>query len=243
MKVLFFVFVGICVLLLVVGSFEWWKIQNAIAKSKPLLLKSKSFERDGAIPGVLIAGDSTGVGTGATAPNDSIAGLLAHDVSGVSFKNVSVNGLRVAGLLAILKGLPVEKSYSLVLLQIGGNDIVNLTSEKQFRNDLRLALSEAKKRGERVGLMCCGDVGNAPAFGPLLSALFSERTRVFRDILLAESKDAGVTYVDLYEPKNTDPFAREPLRYHASDGFHPSSEGYALWYQKLKVSLKEAGVY
>jgi lysophospholipase L1-like esterase len=124
------------------------------------------------------------------------------------------------------------------LLQIGGNDVVRFTNTKKLRTDLRDVLAESKKRGDKVVVMSNGDVGNAPAFGPVLSFIYHIHTQTVRAIFIEETTRAGVLYVDLYEPKASDPFAEKPLLYHAADGFHPSSAGYGLWFSKLSGVLK-----
>lgn len=86
--------------------------------------------------------------------------------------------------------------------------------------------------------MTTGDVGNAPAFGPLLSRLYTARTNELVPMFKEESRKAGVVFVDLFEPRETDPFFLEPLKYHAKDGVHPSSDGYAIWYGKLRSVMK-----
>jgi lysophospholipase L1-like esterase len=213
-------------------------VYRAFEISRPIINSARAFTKEGSKPGILVAGDSTGFGIGASKPEESVAGRLSVDMPNLALENISKNGLRTAGLLEHLKALPEEKKYSLVLLQIGGNDIVNLTSRDTFINSLRLVFVEAKKRGNRVVLMSTGDVGNSPVFGPVLSALFSWRSKEFRKNFIEESKNAGVTYVDLYEPRETDPFVQDPFVYHAGDGFHPSSDGYGVWYGKLKTVLK-----
>jgi lysophospholipase L1-like esterase len=225
---------------LAVVAYEAYKIADTYTRARPLLAVAQAFQKETGSMRVLIAGDSTGVGTGATEPEDSVAGRLSRDNPDFAVHNISQNGLRIAGLLTLLRSLPKNDRYALILLQIGGNDILRLASTNAVREDLRALFAEAKKRGERVALISTGDIGNAPAFGPLLSWLYEILSKKYRAFFIAESAQAGILYVDLYEPKESDPFALEPARYHAADGLHPSSDGYALWYGKLRTLLEKS---
>lgn len=229
----------LCIAALLAVAFEAYRIYLAKERAVPVLASARAFERAEGSVRILVAGDSTGVGTGA-APELSIAGRLASAYPDASVKNISENGLKIAGLLEKLRALP-ESKYDLILLQIGGNDILGFTSVSDARRDLRLVFEEAKKRGKKIVFMSTGDVGNAPAFGPLLSLAFTLKTKEMRNMFMEESAGAGVTYVDLFVPRNDDPFAKEPLRYHAADGLHPTGEGYGLWFEKLLPALKSSG--
>jgi lysophospholipase L1-like esterase len=234
-----FMWVFLIAALLIAVSFEAYRIYAAKVRAVPVLASARAFERAEGSVRILVAGDSTGVGTG-SAPELSIAGRLASAYPEASVKNISENGLKIAGLLEKLRALP-ESKYDLILLQIGGNDILGFSSVADARRDLRLVFAEAKKRAEKVAFMSTGDVGNAPAFGPLLSLAFTLKTKEMRSVFMEESKAAGVTYIDLYVPRENDPFAKEPLRYHAADGLHPTGEGYGLWFEKLLPIVKSAG--
>ncbi len=229
----------VVVVLALVILFEVTKIAIAYERSRPLLVNTKPFERveASASTKILVVGDSTGYGTGATLPEESVAGRLAADFPNASLENLSKNGMQIHEALQVVRGLPNGSHYSIILLQIGGNDIIYFSSREKVRSDLRLLLEEFKKHSDTVLFMSSGDVGNAPAFGPVLSFVFHNRSLSYRDIFIEESKRAEVSYVDLYQDRANDPFVKEPWVYHCVDGLHPSSAGYELWYQKLKPTL------
>lgn len=223
---------------LLVFGHEIYRVYRAFEISRPIIASAIPYTQEGSEVRILFAGESTGVGTGASKPEESVAGRLGVDIPDAKIENISKNGARLADLLVALRALPQEKTFDIVVLQIGGNDILNFTSPETVRTGLRAVLAEATMRGTNVYLMTTGDVGNAPAFGPLLSRLYTARTNELVPMFREESKNAGVVYVDLFEPKATDPFFLEPLKYHAADGVHPSSEGYGIWYGKLKGAMK-----
>ena len=126
-----------------------------------------------------------------------------------------------------------DKSY----IQVGGNDIVYFSKLKQLEKDIASVLKEAKRVGGEVALLTSGNVGNAPLLPRPLAFLWEQRTLSVRGLFMEAARQAGVTYVDLYRDDENDPFKLEPLLYHAVDLFHPSSDGYSLWYESLKKVL------
>lgn len=42
-----------------------------------------------------------------------------------------------------------------------------------------------------------------------------------------------IDYVDLFDPSAENLFYKEQGRFYATDGLHPSGEGYRLWFEKL----------
>ena len=224
-------------ILLGYAVFSYIRIQGLIRESQMLVRGSTPYQKvvSGATTRVLFVGDSTGVGVGATRGEDSLAGRLSQDHPDWMIENLSVSGRKTAELIPVLTELGGH--YDRVILQIGGNDITYFTDEKQLAQDIALVLREAKRLSAHVILITSGNVGNAPILPRPIAFLWHRRTLQVRDIFMRASEEAGVTYVDLYREKRTDPFFLEPYRYHAIDLFHPSSEGYGLWYEELKKSL------
>lgn len=181
-------------------------------------------------------GDSTGVGVGATRGEDSLAGRLSEDHPDWSIENVSVSGRKTAELIPVLEALGTHQ-YDQIIIQIGGNDITYFSDRDTLAGDIATVLQEAKRVSPQVVLLTSGNVGNAPILPRPLAFLWHRRTLQVRDIFMKASEERAVTYVDLYRDKKTDPFFLEPYRYHASDLFHPSSEGYGLWYEEFKKAL------
>ena len=217
--------------------FSYLRMQGLIREGQILVRSSVPYQKivSGATTRVLFVGDSTGVGVGATRPEDALAGRTAQDHPNWTIENLSVSGRKTAELIPVLTELGGQ--YDRVILQIGGNDITYFSDTDQLASDIALVLAEAKRLSAHVMLLTSGNVGNAPILPRPLAFLWHRRTLQVRDIFMRASGEAGVTYVDLYREKRSDPFFLEPYRYHAIDLFHPSSEGYGLWYEELKKSL------
>jgi len=182
---------------------------------------------------VLVVGDSTGVGTGASRPSDSIAGRLHRDFPRSMIVNRSHNGARVEDVLRQL-GNEDDKGFDIVLVQVGGNDILRFSDLTQLRCTIGDVLVKASERGKYVIFISTGNVGLAPAFFPPLNWIYTERTRKVRAVFMEAGAHTGVEYVDLFKERDEDPFLRDPNLYYAADYLHPGSEGYRLWYEELK---------
>lgn len=183
-------------------------------------------------PNFLIAGDSTGAGVGAQGPQYSVAGRLGQDIPQAHIENISISGLTLHEVYVRLES--TDKRYDLLLLQVGANDVVGFTPLSRVHTDAQELLALAKTKAGTVVWMSSGDVGLSPLFPWPLSELWRYRSRVVRGIFLEEASRASVTYVDLYRSKEDEPFLKDVPKYFARDQFHPSAEGYALWYTELK---------
>ena len=79
-----------------VGLWRWLALVECMREGDRLADAAVAFERDGNAhaPRVLVVGDSTGVGTGAARPEDSIAGRLADAYPDVTIVNRARNGAK-----------------------------------------------------------------------------------------------------------------------------------------------------
>jgi lysophospholipase L1-like esterase len=180
---------------------------------------------------MLIVGDSTGVGTGASAPQASLAGLLARDHPRLWIENRSRDGATFAGTADQLSR---DGRFDIVLVLAGGNDVIRLRAPDALRADIERSVVLARERADVVVLMPAGNVGNAPFFVPPLSWEMTRRARVLHELVRDAAQRRAVTYVNLFHERDDDPFVQRP-QLHAGDGLHPSDAGYREWYQALLV--------
>ncbi|MCU0813818.1 MAG: GDSL-type esterase/lipase family protein [Burkholderiaceae bacterium] len=129
---------------------------------------------------LLIVGDSTGVGTGASAPPASLAGLLASDYPRLWIENRARDGATFADTADQLAG---DARFDVVLVLAGGNDVIRLRAPDALRADIERTVALARERGEVVVLMPAGNVGNAPFFFPPLSWEMTRRARLLHDLV------------------------------------------------------------
>lgn len=186
-------------------------------------------------PTILVLGDSTAYGTGAGTSTFSIAGRLGVDFPQYTILNWSKNGRTINGLR---DALPENGDYEMVLLQIGGNDILRQRDVAVVEEELREIVATLSPQTEHLVMMCCGNVGGAAAFSGERAATYEALTREYRDMFKRVAAETKLQYVDLFLEPEDDVIAQQPDRYLASDGLHPSDEGYGLWYSSLYEQVK-----
>ena len=163
---------------------------------------------------ILVVGDSTAVGTGADAPQDSLPGRIGQDHPRWHIDNLAANGARYADVAAQLEQAPA--GYDLVLVLAGGNDVIRLTA--------------------------LDTLGHAPFFAPPVSWVMSHRSEALHAAAQDIAAARQVRYVRLLKPRSEDPFVLNRKALNAADGLHPSSAGYQEWYRELVAQGALAGL-
>ncbi len=222
------VLAAVLVVLLATSGCAVWRIGQARAlaeRSEPLQQTPKEVARR-----LLIVGDSTAVGTGASAPPASLAGLLARAYPRLQIDNRARDGATFADVIGQLDA--VTGRYDLVLVQAGGNDVIRLRPMDRVQADIDRVTALARTRGDQVLLMPAGNVGNAPFFFPPVSWLMTSRARSMHGFVREAAARHEAVYVNLFQERENDPFARQP-GLNAADGLHPSDAGYRVWFDEL----------
>ena len=217
------------------GMIELSILGVRIYKGRRIAAESTPYEaiRPNASKTLLIIGDSTGVGTGAVRPQDSIAGRMAAEFKDVNITNLSRNGAKVRDVYEQLQGTG-DRSFDVIIMHAGANDILYFSPFEHLRESVQELLESALKKGTHVIFLSNGNLGLAPAFFPPLSWIYTSRARKVRRLFMDVAAERGVQYVDLFREKGADPFAENPERFYAHDYLHPGSEGYRYWYEEIK---------
>lgn len=215
-----------------------WKLRQSVQLARD----STPFQAQPAKPAksLLIVGDSTAVGTGATDPTQSIAGLLGATTMNLRIENRAADGARYADFASQLQSSPDR--FDAILVLGGGNDVIRATSRETLQRQVRQTAQLARQRSDIVVLMPPGNVGNAPFFTRPFSWWMDRRSQTLHDLVRAAALSTGATYVNLYRPRAQDPFAQRPAELHARDGLHPSDAGYELWLQELETQAGLSGM-
>lgn len=204
--------------------------------SRKLMASEHPYQRlgDDRTKTMLVLGDSTAVGIGADRPEDSVAGRVAEHIGATYVENRAVSGTAVEDLAKqiVQASLP---SYDLILIQVGGNDILSFNDPTKVGPQLTGLLKTLPEAG-RVILFSAGNVGGATIFPHVIRPLHTWLTlRYHREF--AKACEGLATYVNLYEPPGRDLFLKDQDRYLSVDGLHPSSDGYRLWAEKVIAAL------
>ena len=180
---------------------------------------------------LLVVGDSTAVGTGATSPADSVPGRIGQQHPQWRIDNLAANGAKFDDVVQQLQR--ASTGYDLVLVLAGGNDVIRFTSEDSLRTQLQQTVTLARQKGRQVVMMPSGNVGHAPFFFPPVSWVMARRSETLHALVQDITEAQSVRYVRLLKPKDQDPFVIRSKELNAADGLHPSSAGYQEWYREL----------
>ena len=230
--------VGLILLIYLVVTYI--RFRGDASRARELIDEAVPYEQHpaGAAQRVLFLGDSSAAGTGASEPKYSTAGRHGAKYPNSDITNVGVNGARLGDVKNQLARVSGQK-FDLVIAQVGGNDILHFTTLTRVESGLNALVAELKNYSDKIILIHGGNMGASPAFPFGTRALYSWRTRQVREIYLKAEKDEAVRYVDLYTSLKDFPQTRNGRPTSAADGFHPSDEGYAIWFEHIDKTLSD----
>jgi lysophospholipase L1-like esterase len=190
---------------------------------------------------ILILGDSTAVGTGADSIDDTIAGRLMHDFPHSQIINLGKNGGLITDVCHQINTVR-EQKFDLIIISVGGNDVYNFTSKKSITRDLLTIFDETKQMSNgRVFFLLYNNLGDAPIFPRTIRYILKRRSIYVQSAIeyLAAIKEISV--IKIFSDEKNNPFLREPSKFFAKDGIHPSSHGYRIWYHRMWMELVKLG--
>lgn len=202
-----------------------------LGQSAELVAQSTALSQHPSAPTrrLLIVGDSTAVGTGASSPSRSLAGLIAERHPTWLIDNRARDGAKFAELVGQLAG---AEAYDIVLIQAGGNDVIRLSDMGKLSATIDQVSAAAGRRAKQVVWMPAGNVGNAPFFFAPVSWWMTSRSRELHRMIQRTAERDGAVYVRLFKERANDPFVLQPSL-NARDGLHPSDAGYRVWLDEL----------
>lgn len=230
------IFLVILAIILIIAIYDVISTRRLIAIGVEQTKTTVAFERRLEKPNLrfLVVGDSSAVGVGAEPPEGSVAGRLATDFPTADVQSIAVSGARVLGAIDQLEGLAPDDKYDLILIQIGGNDIVQRTAYNDLEQNFPKVLELAKQHSANVVQLTSGNVGTSKLLPFGTRWYFTIRTKQVREIFMRINAEQGTHYVDLLRKRSVDPYAQDPDKYYSADYFHPSADGYGDWYSFVK---------
>lgn len=217
-----------------------------LARRGPDLPDGTPFDHDGRIgtgPGTPLRmvwlGDSTAAGVGASDVDHAIPRQVALGLDRpVVLTGLAVSGDRVADVVDDQVGRLRDLRPDVVLVSVGANDAVHLTSRADFRRGYD-ELIAAVPAGTLIVLLGVPDMGAPPRYLQPLRGIAGFRGRQIDRVSQAVARDTGAVYVDI--AGETGPTTRsDTSRYLAADRYHPSDDGYALWAAAVLDQLRPA---
>lgn len=230
--ILFILILALC------GLCAYWYFQFkmrgviALMQVKTAIPFTKEGSPDKAL---LVIGDSTGVGVGASRPEDSVAARVADYIHATSVENYAVSGSKVTNLPDQIAQAKLAH-YALILIQIGANDIIYLHSPFLVSMHL-MSIMKTLPTADKVIMICAGNIGAVRIVPPPLRPYYTWLTQRYHRAFKRVADQLGTIYVNLYVPRAEDPFRRDPSGYFSADMLHPSSAGYAVWFDCIKRYL------
>lgn len=227
----------VLIILCVIGYavFETVRVRALVTTSAQLVAQAMRYERETEGPRILVIGDSTAAGVGAASPEESVPGRVGSFLE-ASVENHAVSGAVVSEIMAQFKDAK-EEAYDLILIQGGANDIIQLLPLETTVMQMEALLSHARTKSDRVVLLTAGKVGDAPLFPRIAAPYFTHRAAWLREEFIRISEERGVNYVDLFSA--ADVFKTDTSRYYAPDFFHPSGNGYEVWFIEAQKIIEE----
>ncbi len=228
------------VILVVLGCLYYGiRFYRLVGIAKGLVANTHPYElSEGSGPSMLVLGDSTAVGVGASRPEESLPGLVAHATKSAYVENHAVSGAKVRDLSGEIEKAE-RTSYDLILVQIGANDITRFHSPEETAKMLKEILKTLPE-AKRVIVVSAGDLGAANIFPPFLRPLFTRETLAYHKAFGETLPADKIVYVDLYKAPRNHLFKEQPDIYQSADKFHPSSAGYGIWFEAVAPSLPAA---
>jgi len=214
------------VLLVPCLPFLYFSGKNARKKIKKLPPQSDyqylpSLSKDNTL---LIIGESTVAGVGASSPQTTFASNIAMlSFNGFEIHNIGKNGLRAEKLMGLLMGNSAAKetAFTGAIVMIGANDCFKLTHPKKFIKDLEMFLQFLilEKGVKKIIIPMVPPVHVFPAIPGLLRFFL----RMHRYLLISEIRNLSQKIVPLHYDTSKQEFT---VNFFAADGIHPSDLGY-----------------
>jgi lysophospholipase L1-like esterase len=190
----------------------------------------------------VVIGDSTAAGQGGSYEK-GIALSTARALAGshrVSMTNLAVSGARTKDVLRDQLTAAESLRPTAVLISLGANDVIHLTSLDAVRRDLTEIVRGLKKSNPSVAIVVTGspDMGAPPRIPWLLRPVASWRTRAINRVFTDVAREEGLTFAPI--ALETGPLFRRDHTLFFTDNFHPNDRGYATWLPILDRALGSA---
>jgi lysophospholipase L1-like esterase len=210
-------------------------LQGQMTRRKVGILPDAAGDLTGVSGGVgertnlLVLGESTVAGLGASTHDKALAGRFAHELSKkldrpVKWTVVGKSGVTAARTITELLPLVPDEKFDYILLGLGGNDVLRLSSPRKWRRDMTrlITLLREKNPAATVFVTNCPMIGASPVIPNPTKAILWRLSRLHDGNIRDFSSRMDRVF-----------YYRQPHDFHAdgffADGIHPSEQGYADW--------------
>jgi lysophospholipase L1-like esterase len=178
---------------------------------------------------IFVIGESTVAGLGARTHEYALAGQFAlrlgeHLRRPVEWHVVGRNGVTARRTIDELLPLVPAAEFDHILLGLGGNDVMKLSSPRTWRRDMLELLDILKLRHPDANIFItnCPMIGMSPVIPHPAKSLLWRLSQMHNDNIIEFTRDMPRVF-----------YYRQPagvrLEGFFADGIHPSEQGYADW--------------
>lgn len=215
------------------APFLW--VQGQVTRWKVGVLPDATGPKNGTVGGgtdavkLFVIGESTVAGLGARSHEHALAGQFAQQLSiqigkSVDWDVLGKNGVTARRTVNELLPLMPNKMFDYILVGLGGNDVMRLSSPRKWRNDMIELLGKLRERCPEAIIF----ISNCPmiVFSPIMpepvKTILWKLSRMHNANIAEFTRDMDRV---LYYPQPAD----VTLEGFFADGIHPSEKGYADW--------------
>ena len=178
---------------------------------------------------LFVIGESTVAGLGARTHTKAMAGTFAEQLSGsigraVSWSVVGRNGVTAKRTIEeLVPMIPAEK-HDYILVGLGGNDVMKLSSPRKWRRDMTRLLSILREKNPDAVIFIsnCPMIKYSPAIPHPIKFLLWELSKL-HDANIRQFTSGMERVFYYHQPADV------TLDGFFADGSHPSEQGYADW--------------
>lgn len=179
---------------------------------------------------LLVIGESTVAGLGARNHEKALAGRFGYWLSRylnkrVRWRAIGKNGVTARETLAELVPLiEPDEHYDYILLGLGGNDVLKITSPARFRRDMGELIGEMRRRfpDAVIYISNCPMIKCSPVLPQPIKGILWQLSRMHD----ANMRDLVAGLPNVYYYPQPDDFEVDGF---FADGIHPSEKGYDDW--------------
>ena len=186
-------------------------------------------------------GDSTVEGTGASSPEKSYAGILYATIKkhkkNVLYENVGKHRAPISEVISDQLDRAIELQPDLITISVGANDLRVRTLPHIFERRLRSLIEKIlTETDSQIVINTIPDFSHAPTIPGYIRHVSRFAIKHFNAIITKVAKEKKIIVVDLFDHGTY--YSQHFPEAIASDGFHPSDIGYAIWAREVLSGMK-----
>lgn len=185
---------------------------------------------------LIVVGESTAVGCGASTHEEAFPGAFARNLGELHDRPVhwAVHGRHGATIRRVRhRILPeTDADTDIAVLLVGVNDVLGRTPVLQWHDDLVAVLDGLTARAAQVIVAGIPPFDSFPSLPRPLRTYLAERGRKLDDAAQQVcASDPAISWI------SSDSLANVEAEFFARDGFHPSPAGYERWAHEIAHQL------